>query len=359
MHKRLARLRQLMAQEGVEALWVRQEENIRYLSGFTGGSGQLLITVEAQFLLTDGRFTEQVREEAPGFQVVELENYPWEQLGAILAAAGVENLHFEAEYLTYAAYEEFMARAREWPRPVKLVPSKGLVERLRLNKDRDEVELLQQAVDLADAGFNHLLKFLRPGISERDIALELEYFLGKQGSQGSSFTTIIASGPRSALPHGVASGRVLQPGDLVVMDFGAIYGGYHSDLTRTVALAPVDAEWFQVYNIVLQAQRLGIAAVRPGREGREIDAAAREYIAAAGYGEYFRHGLGHGVGLAVHEGPTLSSRSDTILTPGMVVTVEPGVYIPGRGGIRIEDVVLVQEEGSRVLSRAAKEFIEL
>lgn len=348
-----------MIQEGIEALWVLREENRFYLSGFTGDSGQLLITETEQFLLTDGRFTEQAREEAPFFQVIDLGNNPWKEMGAVLAAAGVKELSFEAEYLTYAAYEELNNHIREWPQPVKPVSTKGLVEKLRLIKDQVELGYLQQAVKLADAGFDYLLKILHPGISERDIALELEYFLGKQGSQGPSFTTIIASGPRAALPHGAASERILQPGDLVVMDFGAIYGGYHSDLTRTVALAPVEVEWRRLYEIVLRAQRLGIEAVIPGREAHQIDAVVRDYIGAVGYGEYFRHGLGHGVGLAVHEGPSLSSRSEIKLTPGMVITIEPGIYIPGRGGIRIEDMVLVQENGPGVLSQAPKEFIEL
>ncbi|GEA15978.1 peptidase M24 [Moorella sp. E308F] len=356
---RLDRLRRLMTAEGIKALWVRQEENRRYLSGFTGDSGQLLITTTSQYILTDGRFTEQAREEAPDFEVVDLGNKPWEQLGATLAAAGVAELHFEAEHLSYATYEEFLEQAKDWPRPVKLKPVKGLVERLRQVKEEAEVQLLQKAIDLADAGFRHLLQILRPGVSERDIALELEYFLGKQGSSGPSFTTIIASGHRAALPHGVASGRVLQPGDLVVMDFGAVYEGYHSDLTRTVALAPVAPEWRHLYHVVLEAQERAIAAIRPGMTGREVDAIAREHIAAAGYGPYFSHGLGHGVGLAVHEGPTLSSRSEVKLSPGMVVTVEPGIYLPGRGGIRIEDVVLVQENSARILSHAPREFIEL
>ncbi|MDN5344849.1 MAG: Xaa-Pro aminopeptidase [Clostridia bacterium] len=356
---RLTRLRQIMAAEGITALWVRQEENRRYLSGFTGDSGQLLITPAACYLLTDGRFTEQARQEAPDFQVVDLGNNPWEQLGATLAAAGITRLHFEAEHLTYATYTEFLEQARDWLRPVELAPSRGLVERLRQVKDDAELELLQRAIDLADAGFSHLLRHLRPGITEKDLALELEYFLGKEGASGPSFTTIIAAGPRAALPHGVASRHPLQPGDLVVMDFGAVYGGYHSDLTRTVALAPVAPEWRQVYNVVLEAQGRAIAALRSGMEGRQVDAVAREHIAAAGYGPYFSHSLGHGVGLAIHEGPTLSSRSEVKLTPGMVVTVEPGIYLPGRGGIRIEDVVLVLEDGARVLSHAPRDFIEL
>ncbi len=357
--RRLDRLRQLMAARDIAALWVCQEENRRYLSGFTGDSGQLIITATARYLLTDGRFTEQAGQEAPDFTIVDTGSKPWEQLGATLNAAGVTRLHFEAEHLSYAAYEEFYAQAAKWPRSVELVPARGLVEGLRQIKDAYELQLLQQAIDLADTGFNHLLQVVHPGITERDIALELEYFLGRQGSRGPSFTTIIAGGPRAALPHGVADERVLQPGDLVVMDFGAVYGGYHSDLTRTVALAPAAPEWRQLYHIVREAQEQAISTIRAGITGREVDAVAREHIAAAGYGPYFNHSLGHGVGLAVHESPSLSSRSEVELSAGMVATVEPGVYLPGRGGIRIEDVVLVQEGGARVLSHAPRDFIEL
>nr|WP_235612883.1 Xaa-Pro peptidase family protein [Moorella sp. Hama-1] len=356
---RLEQLRALMVRAGISALWVRQEENRRYLSGFTGDSGSLIITPTAAYLLTDGRFSEQARKEAPDFQVVDLGPDPWDKMGTVLVNTGIEQLSFEAEYTTYATYAEFQEHARDWEQPVTLAPVKNFIDKLRQVKDQGEIATLERAIAIADAGFNHLLTILRPGLTERDVALELEYYLGKQGSSGPSFTTIIASGPRSALPHGVAGERILQPGDLVVMDFGAVYDGYHSDLTRTVALAPAPGEWRRLYDLVLAAQEKAITAIRPGMTGREVDAVAREHIAAAGYGEYFSHGLGHGVGLAIHEAPTLSIRSEVQLAPGMVVTVEPGVYLPGQGGIRIEDVVLIQEGGARVLSRAPKNFIEV
>ncbi|MDK2820097.1 MAG: Xaa-Pro aminopeptidase [Clostridia bacterium] len=359
LSNRLIRLRQSMLKEDIEAIWICQLENCRYLSNFTGDSGQLLITHDNQYLLTDGRFIEQAQTEAPDFKVIDLGKNPWEQLGKTVASSGVKKLHFEAQHVTYATYQILSEKAKSWQTPVSLVPSKGIVENLRLVKDENEIKLLQKAIDIGDAGFKHILKFLRPGVSERDIALELEYFLGKLGSSGPSFATIIASGPRSALPHGVASERVLQPGDLVVMDFGAIYNGYHSDLTRTVALGPVAKEWREIYNIVLTSQLKAIDAIRSDLEGKYIDSVARDYITNAGYGEYFTHSLGHGVGLAVHEGPTLSGKSDIKLSSGMIVTVEPGIYLPGQGGIRIEDVVMVQEDKVQVLSKADKEFIEL
>lgn len=359
MPSRLEQLRALMIQAGISALWVRQEENRRYLSGFTGDSGSLIITATAGYLLTDGRFIEQAQKEAPDFQVIDLGSEPWDKMGALLADTGIEQLFFEAEYTTYATYAEFQEHARDWPRQVNLAPVKNFIDRLRQVKEQGEIASLERAIAIADAGFEHLLTILRPGLTERDVALELEYYMGKQGSSGPSFTTIIASGPRAALPHGVAGERSLQPGDLVVMDFGAVYNGYHSDLTRTVALPPAPVEWRRLYDLVLAAQEKAIEAIRPGMTGREVDAVAREYITAAGYGKYFSHGLGHGVGLAIHEAPTLSPRSEIKLEPGMVVTVEPGIYLPGQGGIRIEDVVLIQEGVARVLSHAPKNFIEV
>lgn len=359
MNKRLDKLRRLMSRDGIEALWVRQRENLRYLSGFTGDSGQLIITGEKQLLLTDGRFTEQAAREAAGYEIIDLGNSPWEKLRDVLLAAGVKKLHFEAEHLTFSMYEDFVSRARDWSPTVKLMPSKGLVEKLRMVKEKEEIEFLRKAIKLGDAGFNHILQYIRPGVTERDISTELEYFLARMGSEKPSFDTIIAGGPRSALPHGVASDRKLQPGDVIVVDFGAVYNGYHSDLTRTVALAPVNRFWHNLHKIVLEAQKRGIETVEPGKKASEVDAAARKYIASAGYGEYFSHGLGHGIGLAVHEGPVVSSRNHEKLIPGMVFTIEPGIYIPGQGGVRIEDVVLVQEEGVCLLTGAFKEFIEL
>lgn len=356
---RINRLRELMRLEGINALWVRKEENRRYLSGFTGDSGQLLITMERSILLVDGRFVEQAVTETASFEIVDVGNDPWGMLGIVLARADVDVLHFEAEHFSYHTYEEFLKRSGGWTKTVMLQPASSPVEKLRLRKEAGEIELIHKAAEIADAGFNHILKYLRPGIKERDIALELEYFLGKIGSDGPSFTTIIASGPRSALPHGSASGRVLKSGDIIVMDFGATYGGYCSDLTRTVALAPQEPFWQKIHGTVMEAQGIAVAAIKPGIEARELDSLAREHIKQAGYGDYFVHGLGHGVGLAVHEGPTISGLSDTVLETGMVFSIEPGIYLPGKGGIRIEDLILVGEEGGLALSGAPKEFFVL
>ncbi|MBE3581360.1 MAG: aminopeptidase P family protein [Thermoanaerobacteraceae bacterium] len=357
--RRLERLRLAMDQQNIPALLVSSPANRFYLSGFTGDSGYLLVTRTGRWLLTDGRFVEQAKKEAPAFEVVRVGQDPWKALGEVVARAGVDELYLEEEYVTVAAYRRLKEGIGAWPRKVVLKRARGVVEKLRLTKEGTEIELLRQAISIADRAFDHILPYLRPGVREREIALELEYFIRREGASAASFPTIVASGPRSALPHGVAGDRRLAPGDLVVLDFGAVYGGYHSDLTRTVVLGPASPEQRRVYDKVRTAQRLALEGLRAGVPGREVDALARVYLEGEGFKENFSHGLGHGVGLEVHEGPSLSPRAEEPLEAGMVVTVEPGVYIAGWGGVRIEDVALVGPEGCQVLSCASKEFLVL
>ncbi|HBT47163.1 MAG TPA: Xaa-Pro dipeptidase [Peptococcaceae bacterium] len=357
--RRLERLRLALEQENIPALLVTGPANRLYLSGFTGESGYLLVTRSGRWLLTDGRFVEQAREEAPAFEIVRVGRDPWKALGEAVARAGVDEVYVEEEHLTVAAYRRLKEAVGAWPRRVVLKRARGVVEKLRLTKEGAEIEVLRQAISIADRAFDHILPYLRPGVRERDIALELEYFMRREGAGGAAFPTIVASGPRSALPHGVAGERRLAPGDLVVLDFGAVCGGYHSDLTRTVALGPVTPEQRRVYDKVRTAQSLALEGLRAGVPGREVDARARSYLEEAGFKENFSHGLGHGVGLEVHEGPSLSPGAEEPLEAGMVVTVEPGVYIAGWGGVRIEDVALVAPEGCRVLSQATREFLVL
>ncbi|MGI9951523.1 aminopeptidase P family protein [Moorellaceae bacterium AZ2] len=356
---RLERLRLTMDQQNIPALLVSNPANRFYLSGFTGDSGYLLITRTGSWLLTDGRFVEQGRKEAPAFEVVRLGQDPLKTMGEVVAQAGIDELYLEEEHLTMAAYRRLKESVGGWPRKVVLKRARGVVEKLRLTKEDAEIELLRQAINIADRAFDHILPYLRPGVEEREIALELEYFMRREGASAASFPTIVASGPRSALPHGVAGERRLAPGDLVVLDFGAVYRGYHSDLTRTVVLGPASPEQRKVYETVRTAQSLALEGLRAGIPGREIDALARVYLEGAGFKDNFSHGLGHGVGLEVHEGPSLSPREEELLEAGMVVTVEPGVYIAGWGGVRIEDVALVRRGGCQVLSRASKEFMVL
>ncbi|HHP51482.1 MAG TPA: aminopeptidase P family protein [Moorella mulderi] len=359
MLPRLKRLRELMIREDVEALWITHLKNCRYLSGFTGDRGELLITQEEQFLLTDGRFTQQASREAPHFTLVELGVEPWRQRMELLASLKIRQLSFEGEHLSYACYQDLIQHKESFNLPLEVKPCRRMVERLREQKEPGEVENIEKALRIAEEGFGYIAERLQPGWRERDGALELEYFLGKRGSEGPAFPTIVASGPRSALPHGVASDRVLQPGDVVVLDFGATYGGYCSDFTRTLALGPVDPLWFKIHALVREAQEKAIDHIRAGIKAQEVDRVAREHLCRAGYGEYFVHGLGHGVGMEIHESPSLSPKSAEELQPGMVITVEPGVYLPGKGGVRLEDMVLVQEGGAEVLTRAPRELVIL
>lgn len=348
---RVAALRAKLAGGGLAALIVSQAENRYYLSGFTGTSGWLVIGPGHALLVTDGRYAEQARGEAPEFHVVEHppgEHY--ETMAAVLRDFPPGPVGFEPHATSYASHGEMLAKLGGR----QLAPAGTLVEDLRLTKDSGELALIRRAVALADRAFEHICRFVRPGVREADLALEVEFFLRREGADEKAFPTIVASGPRSALPHGVASARRIAAGEFVTLDFGCRVEGYHSDITRTVCVGEPAREQQALYDLVLEAQRAGIAAIRPGRTGRDADAAARAVIAAAGHGARFSHGLGHGVGLAVHEGPRLSPKSEDVLEAGMVVTVEPGVYVPGIGGVRLEDVVCVTAGGCEVLTRAPK-----
>lgn len=353
--QRLDRLRQLFPDRQIEALLVTRPENRRYLSGFTGTAGILLITDKDAYLLTDFRYVEQALRQAPEFEVVQHGTDLVERLGRLLAGENIKQVGFEEDFVTYKQYYDFS----EGLKPAELMPARGIVEELRLTKDKEELELLQQAVDIADQAFSHILGFIKPGIREIDVALELEYFMRKAGAKGPSFEIIVASGPRSSLPHGVASDRVIQQGDLIVLDFGAVYQGYHSDMTRTVVMGQPSDKQREIYRLVLAAHEAASRAIKPGAKCSQIDEVARSMIACKGYGDNFGHALGHGVGLAVHEGPRLAAVENRSLEPGMTVTVEPGVYLKDWGGVRIEDIVVVSEQGRDVLTRSSKELIVL
>jgi Xaa-Pro aminopeptidase len=257
----------------------------------------------------------------------------------------------------FLSYSSFKLYAKEIES--ELVPFSGIIEKLRLIKTDAEIKILKVAADIADAAFKHILDFLRPGKTELEVSNELEFFMRRAGATSSSFDTIVASGYRSALPHGVASDKVIEAGDIVTMDYGCYYNGYVSDITRTVAVGEPDAKLKEIYDIVLEAQLLGMAGIKPGMTGREADAITRDYITEKGYGEYFGHSTGHGIGLEIHEGPGLSMKSDVILEPGMVVTCEPGIYIPGLGGVRIEDDTLITKDHNEALTHSTKELIIL
>jgi len=352
LKRRLEKLREKLKTASIDAVLIENPENRRYLSGFTGTAGMVLVTREKAFLLTDFRYTEQAKGQAPHLQVVQYGAERLKDVAKLLDDLQIETLAFEEEHVTFKQYRELRDKLT-----VTLEPVRGWVEELRLIKNRDELETLKKAVRLADEGFSFISRFISPGKIEQEVSLELEFYMRRQGASGPAFDFIVASGYRGALPHGVAGDKKIQPGDLVVMDFGAVYCGYHSDITRTVAVGKSMEKQEEIYRIVLEAQLAAIDIIKPGLAGAEVDEVAREIISNHGYGEYFGHGLGHGVGLAVHEGPRLAPNVDTVLEPGMVVTVEPGIYLPDWGGVRIEDMVLVTSTGCEILTGSNKEFL--
>ncbi|CAM3963265.1 Xaa-Pro peptidase family protein [Paenibacillus alkaliterrae] len=355
LNDRVKRLRQLLSEQGFEAILIGSEHNRRYLSGFTGSSGMVLITHSDSYLLTDFRYRTQAPQQAAGFQIVEHGTNPIENVRELLAQNKLKKLAFEQDHVVYSQFTAWSNTLSG----IALEPASGLVEQLRIIKDEAELQIMQEAADLADRTFNHILKIIRPGVRETDIALEMEVFMRSHGATSSSFDTIVASGERSALPHGVASGRIVGTNEFVKLDFGAYYNGYCSDLTRTVVVGTPADKHSEIYSIVLEAQLHALEHIKPGMSGREADALTRDIITKYGYGDLFGHGTGHGLGMEIHESPRLSKLSDTILTPGMTVTVEPGIYVPGFGGVRIEDDIVITETGIKILTSSPKDLITL
>ncbi|MCL6648282.1 MAG: Xaa-Pro peptidase family protein [Chloroflexi bacterium] len=352
MTERLERLRARLAARELPALLVSTPTNRRYLSGFTGSAGFLLITAELALLLTDFRYVEQATAEAPAFHVRQLQRGLAKELAPLARELGLQRLAFEAANVTYQQWEQWQAAASEVG--LELVPVIDLVEPLRRVKDAEELASIERAVQIADQAVQAVCEWLRPGVSERAVAWELERQMREAGAEGMAFALIVGSGPRGALPHAQPTEKPIAAGEPVVLDVGCVVDGYHSDLTRTICLGEPDPAYLEIYDIVLRAQHEAEACIRPGMTGGEADRIARDLIAAAGYGDQFGHSLGHGVGLEIHEGPTLRRESEDILQPGMVFSVEPGIYLPGRFGVRLEDLVVLEADGVRVLSQAPK-----
>ena len=349
---RVEKLRQAMQDSALDAVLVTRPENQRYLSGFTGGEAALLITRQKALLLTDFRYYDQVAEEAPDFELVKVEDTASEVLKRCLKELEIRALGFESTHVPYAQHQEWRQRTRG----TRWIPTKDLVENLRLVKDEQELQKMTKAIEIADRACDHMREFIQPGMSEKEVAWELEAHMRTHGAEGVAFSLIVASGPNGAKPHAVPGDRKIQHGEPIVIDMGATFEGYHSDLTRTMCVGEPDERLQEIYGIVLHAQLAAEQGAKPGMTGKELDALARRIVVEAGYGEQFGHGLGHGVGLAIHEGPGVSWRSDDALREGMVCTIEPGIYITGWGGVRIEDMVWFQDGAARVLSKARKEL---
>ncbi|MGI6227503.1 MAG: M24 family metallopeptidase [Peptococcales bacterium] len=351
--KRTDSFKKRLGQLGIDSFLVMSPLNRRYLSGFTGTSGVLLITAKQNFLFTDFRYIEQATLQAPAYQIIK-HGFPLTKtLEEIIKRLPIESMGIESDFVTYKQYEELQANLPF----INILPQENLIESLRLVKDDEEKSNIRKAAKIADMAFLHVVDIIKPGMKEIEVALELEFFMRSKGASAVSFETIVASGNRSALPHGVASEKVIQSGDFVTMDFGCIYNGYCSDMTRTIVIGKPTDKQKEVYNIVLEAQLKGLNTIRAGLAANEVDAKSRAYITSRGYGEYFGHGLGHGVGLNVHENPSLSPRDNTEILTNMVITVEPGIYLSNWGGVRIEDLVVVSDTGCENLTSATKELI--
>jgi Xaa-Pro aminopeptidase len=351
---RLQKLRRSLRKTGAEAILVTSFPNVTYLTGFTGDDSYLLVTDRDQILLSDMRYTTQLEEECPG---IDLEIRPpgvtmLQRVSRVISRIGRRRIALEADCVSVAFRDKLAA---ELPQ-VHLCSTSGLVEELRQIKDRQEVQEIRRSVDLAQRAFAVVRAGLRPEQTEKSIAAELEYQIRRFGGRGCSFPSIVAVGPRAALPHATPTDRQVGESDFVLIDWGAFGGLYASDLTRVLATGRISPKLERIYRIVLTAQQRAIDAIRPGVQLSEVDAAARTVISKAGYGRQFGHGLGHGIGLQIHEAPRLAANQDQLLRAGMVITIEPGIYLPGWGGVRIEDDVLVTRTGHQVLSDLPKEL---
>ena len=353
--KRVQKLREALDTHSLDAILVSQPENRRYLSGFTGSAGYLLIAADRAVLATDFRYYEQVGREAPDWELAKITGYFKNLLPELLADLGVKRLGFESQHVTVDDLYTWSAAVEgiEW------LPLKKTVETIRAVKDQDEIEALRRSVQLTDAAFAHLVDVIRPGMTEREVAWQIEVFMRTHGASKVAFDLIVAAGPNGALPHARPGDRAIQPGEPIVIDIGCTVDGYCSDMTRTICIGTSGArapspKYLEIWDLVLQAQEAAEAGIRAGVTGAEADALARDVIRDAGYGEYFGHGLGHGVGLAVHEDPRASRLWPDVFEAGMTLTVEPGIYLPGEFGVRIEDLVVIHQDEVEILTGTAK-----
>lgn len=360
----MEKIKDLIIKNELDGVIITDGYNIHYNSGYKGHTGCMLVTLNNKYILTDSRYTEQVSIEAPAFECVDIGIKGYSKTLAELlnkelgkkdkAVIGFENKSIS--YMQYKAFKDELNKA--FLHGVVLFEMADNIDAMRMIKTRDELLLIERAEAIGDEAFTAVCKYVKEGMSEKEIALFLEYTMKKSGADGLSFDTIAASGRNSSLPHAVPTDRLLCNGDFLTMDFGCIYKGYCSDMTRTIHIGKtVDDEMKKIYDIVSVAQQAAINAIKPGVMCSYVDSVARNIIGEYGYGEYFGHGLGHSVGLYIHEEPRCSRKCDVLLEPGMTMTVEPGIYLPGRFGVRIEDLVVVTEEGCRNLTHSPKKLI--
>ena len=354
MNKRIEQVQERIKALDLDTFLVISPENRRYLTGFTGTSGWVLVTQQEAYFFTDFRYVEQAHEQVKDCQIVRLDQFsPYLTVRQKMEDLDLYTMGIESERCTV---EEFQALKNQFGTKA-IQPQARLVEDIRMIKSPEEIEMIAQAEHIGDEAFKHILGYIKPGVTEKEIALELEFFMRRQGAQALSFDSIVASGTRSSLPHGTASDKKVAVGDFVTMDFGCIYNGYCSDMTRTIAVGKVDERQKEVYNLVLKAQLEALAGIKAGVIGKDVDALCRAVYREAGCLSYFGHGLGHSVGLEIHEEPRFSTKDEHVIQENMVMTVEPGLYYPNWGGVRIEDLIVIKEDGYENLTHSPKELL--
>jgi len=352
----LSRLRDRMAKDGIEAMLVSDPVNVGWLTGFTGSFGRVIVTKDDAHFVTDSRYVLQAREEVPGIPASTFAT-PTDgdvYVGEQAVSMGISKLGFESATTTYAQWK----RSSEKMKGLELEPVADIFMDLRMWKSPEEIAKIRVACGVADAAFAHITRMIQPGVTEYDLCLDLEFFIRRQGAE-IAFPSIVVSGERSARPHGKPSEKKLEVGDFVTMDFGARVAGYNSDITRTVVVGEASPRHCQIYAAVLKAQLWALDAIRAGAKARDVDAGTRAILAEDDLAKYFGHGLGHGLGRVVHDGGRLSTASENIIEQGQIWTIEPGVYIEGFGGVRIEDDVLITEDGIEILTHSPKELLIL
>jgi len=354
IESRLQNLRQSLVGKELDGIFISQAENRYYLSGFDGSAGFLLITPRDTILATDFRYTEQAKAQAADYEIFQITGDFSAWFPKLVANLSLRRLGFEAVNITFGTYQKLTEALNKAQSKLRLVPVDGMVETLRAIKEPEEVELITEASEITGKALDYIQGEICPGMSEMEVAWEIEKFLRENGSQSVPFGVMVASGPNSALPHAKPSPRTIQSGEPIIIDIGAKVGGYSSDMSRTICLGSSDNTFNKVYDTVLSAQLTAIAIIKGGMTGEEADSLARVVIEEVGYGKAFGHSLGHGVGLAPHELPRLGPNSTERLVDGMVFTVEPGIYLTGWGGVRIEDVVTMENGKLRVISKAKK-----
>lgn len=348
-------MRNILEERGIDGFLVTHLPNVRYLTGFSGTNGLCLIGRETSYFLTDFRYHEQSHQEVKGLRITVAKNSLFEQLEKRKLFRGMRRVGIEGNYLPYADYRKLK---KTFPR-LRFIPLADVIEGISAVKDEEEIGLIKKAAQISDKVFDEVVKSIKPGVRELEVSAEISYLHKTYGAERDAFETIVASGPRGALPHGIACAKKIRRGEFVTLDFGCVYRGYCCDITRSVSIGEPTRKLREVYRIVSEAQTRAIEAVKSGMIAKDLDAVARRYIARNGFGKFFGHSLGHGIGLQIHESPRISSQSSYRLRDGNVITIEPGIYLPGIGGVRIEDDVLVMNGKSVALNKAPKELIVL